>query len=48
MANGTIASYTSTNTLTAEPTRVPELSSVLLLGTGLLMLAGRKWRKRRK
>jgi hypothetical protein len=43
MAPGTIASYTGTSVLTAEPiTTVPEPGSMLLIGAGLLLLAGRQ------
>jgi hypothetical protein len=47
MANGTVASYSGTSFLSAVPQQVPEPASVLLLGTGILMLAGRQWRKRK-
>jgi hypothetical protein len=48
MSNGSTASYTATNTLTATVvSTVPEPTSVVLLGTGLLFLAGRQWRKRK-
>ena len=47
MNPGSIASYTATNALTASPILVPEPGSLLLLGTGVLMLAGHQWRKRR-
>jgi hypothetical protein len=46
MSPGTIFSGNGTVTLTAEPIRAPEPSSLLLLGTGILILAG--WRNRNK
>ena len=49
MAPGTIASYTGTSVLTAQPiTTVPEPGSMLLIGAGLLLLAGRQTLARRK
>jgi len=44
MSPGSIASYTGTSVLTAEqiPVQTPEPGSVLLLGAGLLLLAGRQ------
>jgi hypothetical protein len=49
MSNGSIASYTSTSAVTATAIQnVPEPSSVVLLGTGMLLMAGRQWRKRKK
>jgi len=48
MSSGSTASYTATSTLTATPVGVPEPGSLLLLGSGLTMLAGLQWRKRRK
>ena len=49
MAPGTIASYTGTSVLTAQPTTtVPEPGSMLLIGAGLLLLAGRQKLARRK
>lgn len=48
MANGTVGSYTGTSNLASIPqTQVPEPSSVILLGTGMLFVAGRQWRKRK-
>jgi hypothetical protein len=44
MSAGSIASYTGTSVLTAEqiPVQAPEPGSVLLIGAGLLLLAGRQ------
>jgi hypothetical protein len=49
LAPGSIGSYTATNALTATqiPT-VPEPGSLVLLGTGVLMMAAQQWRKRKK
>jgi hypothetical protein len=47
MAPGTVASYTGTSILSSIPQQVPEPASVFLLGTGVLMLAARQWRKRK-
>lgn len=47
-AAGTVGSYTGTANLASQPnTQVPEPSSVILLGSGMLFLAGRQWRKRK-
>jgi hypothetical protein len=46
MAAGTVATYTGTSTLSSTPQQAPEPTSVLLLGTGMLLLAGRQWWKR--
>jgi PEP-CTERM motif len=48
MSAGTVASYTATAGITAQPIGVPEPNSLVLLGTGVLMLAGYQWRGRRK
>jgi hypothetical protein len=48
LSPGTIASYTATNALTSTPINVPEPGSLVLLGTGVLMVVGHQWRKRRK
>ena len=46
---GAITNWTGTTALTATVTPViPEPSTVVLLGTGMLMVAGRQYRKRKK
>jgi hypothetical protein len=47
MAAGTVGTYSGTSTLNSVPAQVPEPSSIVLLGTGMLFLAGRQWRKRK-
>jgi hypothetical protein len=49
LAPGSVASFSATNALTATPIpTVPEPGSLVLLGTGVLLVAGYQWRKRRK
>ena len=48
LAPGSIASFTATNALTATPINVPEPGSLVLLGTGMLMVVGNQLRKRWK
>jgi hypothetical protein len=48
MSAGTVGTYSGTSTLSAIPQVAPEPSSILLLGTGMLLLAGRQRRKRDK
>ena len=46
---GSITNWTGTTALTASVTpTVPEPSTILLLGTGMLIVAGRQWRKGKK
>jgi hypothetical protein len=47
---GSISNWTGTTALTATqpPPTIPEPSTVLLLGSGMLFLAGRKFRNRQK
>jgi hypothetical protein len=48
MAPGTVGNFSGTSILSAIPQPVPEPSSAfLLVGTGILMFAGRQWRKRK-
>jgi len=47
MAQGDVASFEGTVAVSA-PSSVPEPSSVLLLGTGMIILAGRRLRRNRK
>jgi hypothetical protein len=48
MASGTVGSYSGTATLSVVPQQVPEPVSILLIGgTGVLLLAGRRLRKNR-
>jgi len=48
MAAGTVGTYSGTSTLSSVPQQAPEPASVLLIGTGVVLLAGgRQWRKRR-
>jgi hypothetical protein len=45
MAANTVASYTATSTVTAQRVTAQEPSSLILLGSGLVMLAWRPWRR---
>lgn len=48
LSAGTIASYSATAAVTAQPIAVPEPGSLVLLGTGIVALAGLRWRTGRK
>jgi hypothetical protein len=48
LSSGTLGTYSATMTLTPTTTSVPEPSSILLLGTGVLMFVGRQLKSRKR